>query len=81
MYTEFTLDRNSKISKIKNGKTTEPSNLVSEMAKRIWRIRILMIRGSVNRIILEGISPVNWEHSAIVNCCKGKGDALDRKKL
>ena len=37
-----------------------------------------MIADSLNQIIREGVVPAEWELSTIVNCYKGKGDALER---
>ena len=36
-----------------------------------------MLTFLTNSIIREGKIPVDWQKSVIVNCYKGKGDALD----
>ena len=37
-----------------------------------------MITKIVNRIIVEGVIPVVWDLSLIVNCYKGNGDSVER---
>ena len=66
------------VSKMKNGKAAGPSGIVSEMVKAAGEVGIDMITNLVNQIIMEGCIPIDWELSTIVNCYKGKGDALDR---
>ena len=33
---------------------------------------------SVNQVVQEGVIPNDWRSSTIINCYKGKGDALER---
>ena len=42
-------------------------------------VRANMITDLVNQIIVEGVTPAEWELSTILNCCKGKGNSLDRE--
>ena len=37
-----------------------------------------MITKIVNRVIVEGVIPVVWDLSLIVNCYKGNGDSVER---
>ena len=40
--------------------------------------RVDVITDLVNRIVVEGVIPAEWELSTIVNCYKGKGDSSER---
>ena len=66
------------VQKMKNGKAAGPSGIVSEMVKAAGDAGIDMITNLVNCIIAEGVIPSDWELSTILNCYKGKGDALER---
>ena len=37
-----------------------------------------MITDLVNQIIVEGVTPAEWEFGVFLNCYKRKGDALER---
>ena len=39
-----------------------------------------MITDLVNQIIVEGVTPAEWEFGVFLNCYKRKGDALERGK-
>ena len=39
----------------------------------------VVITGLVNYTIIEGVTSAEWELSSIVNCFKGKGDALRKE--
>ena len=61
---------------MKNGKSAEPSGLLSDIVKTAGE-GVDMITGLVSKIIV-GVIPGEWEHSIIVNYYKSKGDALKR---
>ena len=48
------------------------------MIKSAEEARFGVITDLVNRIMVEGVIPAELELSTIVNCCKGKGDALEK---
>ena len=66
------------ISKMKFGKAAGPSNIVAEHLKASGEIGIKLITDLANAMIRGEQAPQDWEHSFIVNCYKGKGDALLR---
>ena len=63
---------------MKNGKAARPLGLVSETVKASWVAEVGMITKIVNRVIVEGVIPVVWDLSLIVNCYKGNGDSVER---
>ena len=83
--TEFAWDRNS-FSRVDTvgvepcliGKDMVRA-LVSEIAKKAGEVGVDMITDLVNQIIVEGVIPVEWKLSTIVNCCYRKGDGLERE--
>ena len=66
------------IRKIKNGKAAGMSGIVAEMVKASGDIGIELITSLANQIMKDGDIPQDWQSSVIVNCFKGKGDALER---
>ena len=48
------------------------------MIKSAEEARVGVITDLVNQIMVEGVIPAELEVSTIVNCCKAKGDALER---
>ena len=66
------------VSKMKKGKAAGPSGVVAEMLKAAGETGIEMITNLTNQIVIEGVIPEDWDLSTIVNCYKGKGEALDR---
>ena len=66
------------ISKMKLGKAAGPSNIVAELLKASGEIGIKLITGLANAMIRGEQAPWDWKRSFIVNCYKGKGDALLR---
>ena len=48
------------------------------MIKSAEEARFGVITDLVNRIMVEGVIPAELELSTIVNCRKGKGDALEK---
>ena len=63
---------------MKLGKATGPSNIVAEHLKASGEIGIKLITDLANAMIRGEQAPQDWERSFIVNCYKGKGDALLR---
>ena len=51
---------------------------VSGHGKAAGKARDDVITDSVNQIIVEGVVPIEEEHNTILNCYKGKRDALER---
>ena len=66
------------IRKMKNGKAAGISGIVTEMVKASEDTGIELITSLTNQIIKDGVIPQDWQSSVIVNCFKGKGDALER---
>ena len=66
------------IGKMNLGKAPGPSNITVEMMKASPEESVKHITALTNCIIQEGKIPVDWSESFIINCFKGKGDALDR---
>ena len=66
---------------MKNGKIAVPSGVVSDMVKAAGEAGVDMIMDQVNKIIVEGVIPAEWELNNIVNCYEGKRDYLERRKL
>lgn len=58
------------LSEIKNGKAAASSEETG----------IDMITDLVNQILVEGAMPADWELCTIVNCYKGKGYSLEKRK-
>ena len=65
--------------KMKKGKATGPSGLNVEMILAGGDDIILAITHLINCIIAENKIPDDWCLSYIINCYKGKGDALLRR--
>ena len=51
--------------------------MVLEMVKARREAGFDTITDLVNQIIVEGVTPVEWQRSTIINCYKGKGDSLE----
>ena len=56
------------ISKMKNWKTSVPSDSVSEMTNAVWEAGVHMISDVVNQIKVGVIISAEWKFSTIVNC-------------
>ena len=65
------------ISKMKNGKAAGSTGLVSEMVNSAGEVGVDIITNLLNEIIV-GVILAEWELSTIVNCYKGKRDALQK---
>ena len=66
------------IRKMKNGKAAGMSDIDAEMVKASGDTGIEIITNLANQIMKDGVNPQDWQSSVIVNCFKGKGDALER---
>ena len=66
------------VSRSKSGKAAGPSGIVAEMLKSSGESCIPYLTQFLNKIITEGCIPSDWDISFVVNCYKGKGDALER---
>ena len=66
------------IREMKNGEAAEMSGIVAEMVKASGDTGIELITSLANQIMKDGVIPQDWQSSVIVNCFKGKGDALER---
>ena len=66
------------ICKIKNGKASGPSGVVTEMLKASSNICCELIADLTNSIVREDAMPCEWDDSFILSVFKGKGEAIDR---
>ena len=66
------------VGKMKTKKAPGPSGVVAEMLKAAGDSCIRRVTDLVNAIISSGSVPREWNESYILNCYKGKGDALER---
>ena len=66
------------ICKIKNGKASGPSGVVSKMLKASSDICSGLIAGLTNSIVRENTMPSEWDDSFIFSLFKDKGKAIDR---
>ena len=66
------------LKKMKKGKAPGPSGIIVEMILAAGDELLASIAHLTNRIICESTIPEDWDLSYIVNCFKGKGDALER---
>ena len=65
------------INKMKDGKAGGSSEVVAEMLKAFGDVGLDLVTEFINHIVREGCIPKDWQISVIVNCFKGKGDALE----
>ena len=66
------------LGKMKQGKTTSPSGVISEMLKAAGEEGLKKLRLLAELVFSSGEIPKDLEESLILNLYKGKGDALDR---
>ena len=66
------------ISKMKIGKASGPSDVVTEMLKASSDVCSELIADLTNSIIHDNIMPSEWDDSFIISLFKGKCEALDR---
>ena len=67
-----------KAAKMKQGKATSPSGIITEMLKAGDEHCFQLLADLANCIIAENKIPDDWEQSFLISLYKGKGDALDR---
>ena len=65
-------------SKMKIGKASGPSGVVTDMLKASSDVCSELIADLTNSIIHDNIMPSEWDDSFIISLFKGKGEALDR---
>ena len=76
------LRRGSQLIKdMKTGKAAGPSGIVAEMLKTSGEVGLTLVTRIVNQVVQQGVIPNDWHSSIIVNCYKGKGDALERDEI
>ena len=63
---------------MKKGKAAGLTGVVIEMLEASGGTSIDVVTDLINQIISDGQMPGDWQVSSIVNCFKGKGDALER---
>ena len=66
------------INIMKKGKAAGPSGVVIELIRAGGKEMIRCITILANHIVCVGAIPADWNLSFIINCYKGKGDALER---
>ena len=66
------------ICKVKNGKASGPSGVVTEMLKASSNICSELIAYLTKSIVRENAMPSEWDDSFIFSVFKGKGKATDR---
>ena len=66
------------VKRMKVGKAAGPSGVVAEMLKVSGQRCSSLFTELMNHIIKGGHILVEWDESYIMNCYKGKGDALER---
>ena len=66
------------LSLMKKGKAAGPSGITVEMILAGGEVIVYAITHLINCVIAEGRIPHDWSRSYIINCFKGKGDALER---
>ena len=65
------------INKMNQGKADGPLGVIVEMIKAGGREAITAISELVNQIISKKNTTEVWNYSFIINCYKGKGNAID----
>ena len=66
------------LARMKDGKAAGSSGVVAEMLKASGESGFSTITQLFNSIIYESKIPEDWDRSIILNCFKGKGDAMER---
>ena len=66
------------LGKMKQGKATGPSGVISEMLKAAGEEGLEKLRLLAEMVFSSGEIPKDWKKSHILNLYKGKGEALDR---
>ena len=65
------------LNKMKDGKAAGVSGIVAEMLKASGEVGLELFIELFNNIVKEEKVPSDWEMSVIINCFKGKGDAVE----
>ena len=65
------------INKMNQGKADGPLGVIVEMIKAGGRETVTAISELVNQIISKKNTTEVWNYSFIINCYKGKGNAID----
>ena len=65
------------ICKIKKEKVTGQTRFVSVMLKLVGEVGISMVADLIDQI-MTGIIPGEKGYGTIVNCCEGKGNAVEK---
>ena len=66
------------LGKMKDSKTAGASGIVAEMLKASGEVGLDIFTELFNNIVKEEKVPSDWDMSIIINCFKGKGDAVER---
>ena len=66
------------INYMKNSRAAGPAEIVVEMIRADGPLAVTEITKLVNLNLKEGYIPEEWNLSYVINCYKGKGDALER---
>ena len=65
------------LNKMKDGMAAGVSGIVAEMLKASGEVGLELFIELFNNIVKEEKVPSDWEMSVIINCFKGKGDAVE----
>ena len=65
------------LNKIKDGKAAGVSGIVAEMLEASGEAGLELFIKIFHNIVKEEKVPSDWEMSVIINCFKGKGDAVE----
>ena len=66
------------LKKMKCGKAAGPSGIIAEMLKAAGEVGIELLTELTEVVFCNGVIPMDWQESFILNLYKGKGDALER---
>ena len=66
---------------MKDGKAAGVSGIVAEMLKAFGEAGLELFIKLIDHIVKEETVPSDWEMSVIINCFKGKGDAVERRNF
>ena len=73
-----TQDVQNALKKMKKGKASGMSGVVTEMLLASGDVGIARMTELFNLVITEKVIPDDWNTSLIINCFKNKGDAVER---
>ena len=66
------------LRKMKCGKAAGTSGIIAEMLKAAGEVGIELLTELTEVVFCNGVIPMDWQESFILNLYKGKGDALER---